>query len=161
MHDTEEDSCSTVPQTRGPCYALTSSPEAYADLVTVAGFKPVVAAEKPPGGFDSLPLPFCGSSRQEVEKRNSSQRSPGRSCCCIRIRFCGEVFSCRLAERGDNEHFQRAVWVFRPTSVQRSIHTMPRLSRRPSAGNGIGRTGIHGNASHPAEPRARRTGRRC
>ena len=30
----------------------------YADLVTVAGFKPVVAAEKSPGGFDSLPLPF-------------------------------------------------------------------------------------------------------
>ena len=58
MHDTEEDSCSTVPQTRGPCYALASSPEAYADLVTVAGFKPVVAAEKPPGGFDSLPLPW-------------------------------------------------------------------------------------------------------
>ena len=33
----------------------------YADLVTVAGFKPVVAAEKSPGGFDSLPLPFLFS----------------------------------------------------------------------------------------------------
>ncbi len=66
MHDTEEDSCSTVPQTRGPCYALASSPEAYADLVTVAGFKPVVAAEKPLGGFDSLPLPWeeCNSTLQ-------------------------------------------------------------------------------------------------
>lgn len=30
----------------------------YADLVTVAGFKPVVASEKSPGGFDSLPLPL-------------------------------------------------------------------------------------------------------
>jgi hypothetical protein len=30
----------------------------YADLVTAAGFKPVVAAEKSPGGFDSLPLPY-------------------------------------------------------------------------------------------------------
>ena len=30
----------------------------YADLVTALGFKPSVEAEKPPGGFDSLPLPF-------------------------------------------------------------------------------------------------------
>ena len=38
----------------------------YADLVTVAGFKPVVAAEKSPGGFDSLPLPWglCDVSLQ-------------------------------------------------------------------------------------------------
>lgn len=33
-------------------------PGVYADLVTVAGFKPVVASEKAPGGFDSLPLPL-------------------------------------------------------------------------------------------------------
>ena len=33
-------------------------PGVYADLVTVAGFKPVVASEKSPGGFDSLPLPW-------------------------------------------------------------------------------------------------------
>ena len=71
MHDTEEDSCSTVPQTRGSCYALASSPEAYADLVTVAGFKPVVAAEKSPGGFDSLPLPWvdCLSTLQLTRNR--------------------------------------------------------------------------------------------
>ena len=38
--------------------ARIQSPGVYADLVTVAGFKPVVAAEKSPGGFDSLPLPL-------------------------------------------------------------------------------------------------------
>ena len=37
-------------------------PGAYADLVTVAGFKPVVASEKAPGGFDSLPLPLEAST---------------------------------------------------------------------------------------------------
>ena len=47
-------------------YVYAGSLEAYADLVTVAGFKPVVAAEKPPGGFDSLPLPWvaCRSTLQ-------------------------------------------------------------------------------------------------
>ena len=35
-----------------------AAPGVYADLVTVAGFKPVVASEKAPGGFDSLPLPL-------------------------------------------------------------------------------------------------------
>ena len=30
----------------------------YADLVTAADFKSVVAAEKSPGGFDSHPFPF-------------------------------------------------------------------------------------------------------
>ena len=47
-----------------PCYdARFGLPEVYADLVTVAGFKPVVAAEKSPGGFDSLPLPFLALVR--------------------------------------------------------------------------------------------------
>ncbi len=34
------------------------TPGVYADLVTVAGFKPVAATEKSLGGFDSLPLPW-------------------------------------------------------------------------------------------------------
>ena len=33
-------------------------PGVYADLVTALGFKPSVASEKEPGGFDSHPLPF-------------------------------------------------------------------------------------------------------
>jgi hypothetical protein len=42
----------------------------YADLVTVAGFKPVVAAEKSPGGFDSLPLPFLPLVRHSAAIRD-------------------------------------------------------------------------------------------
>ena len=41
-----------------PATILRAVPGVYADLVTVAGFKPVVASEKAPGGFDSLPLPW-------------------------------------------------------------------------------------------------------
>ena len=52
----------------------------YADLVTVAGFKPVVAAEKSPGGFDSLPLPFLFS-------RESSGRGEMR-CFFVGSRGC-------------------------------------------------------------------------
>ena len=44
----------------------------YADLVTAAGFKPVVAAEKPPGGFDSHPLPL---SRVAASVRYQGGRS--------------------------------------------------------------------------------------
>ena len=43
---------------RNPATMLPAVPGVYADLVTVAGFKPVVASEKAPGGFDSLPLPL-------------------------------------------------------------------------------------------------------
>ena len=76
MHHTAEDSRSTVPHANVPCYALARSPEAYADLVTVAGFKPVVAAEKPPGGFDSLPLPWvaCLSTLQLTRNRANSRQ---------------------------------------------------------------------------------------
>ena len=35
-------------------------PGVYADLVTALGFKPMVASEKSPGGFDSHPLPLAG-----------------------------------------------------------------------------------------------------
>ena len=37
-------------------------PGVYADLVTALGFKPMVASEKSPGGFDSHPLPLSFSS---------------------------------------------------------------------------------------------------
>lgn len=47
------------------------------------------------------------------------------------------------------------------TTVQRSIHRGPTWSRRPSAEIGIVKTGSRGNASYPAAPRARRTGRQC
>ena len=38
----------------------------YADLVTAAGFKPVVASEKVPGGFDSHPLPLQRRAAQKA-----------------------------------------------------------------------------------------------
>ena len=47
------------------------------------------------------------------------------------------------------------------TTVQRSIHRGPTWSRRPSAEIGIVKTGSRGNASYPAAPPARRTGRQC
>jgi len=69
--DSDQDSCSVrLPEViltgflTGLCssgWMLVNSGQSrgvYADLVTAAGFKPVVAAEKSPGGFDSLPLPF-------------------------------------------------------------------------------------------------------
>ena len=48
----------TVP----PIYDRYVLPGVYADLVTALGFKPSVAAEKSPGGFDSHPLPLEAST---------------------------------------------------------------------------------------------------
>ena len=55
-------------------------PEVYADLVTVAGFKPVVAAEKSPGGFDSLPLPFLALVRPLQLTRNPANSLVKNDC---------------------------------------------------------------------------------
>ena len=46
----------------------------YADLVTVAGFKPVVASEKSPGGFDSLPLPLEVTTASSQTTRSHAKR---------------------------------------------------------------------------------------
>ena len=62
----------------------------YADLVTVAGFKPVVAAEKSPGGFDSLPLPFLFSR----ESSGTSEMS------CLFHRWLRALFQV-LGDRGE------------------------------------------------------------
>ena len=45
---------------------------AYADLVTAAGFKPVVASERRRGGFDSHPLPLDGFDRHLANSRTVS-----------------------------------------------------------------------------------------
>ena len=48
-------------------------PGVYADLVTAAGFKPVVASERRRGGFDSHPLPSGGFCRPLANSRTVLQ----------------------------------------------------------------------------------------
>ena len=50
----------------------------YADLVTAPGFKPGVASEKGPGGFDSHPLPSSGFDRSLAAPRPCRHTRHGR-----------------------------------------------------------------------------------